>query len=707
MNEPTTEATSGATTSDAPTSRAAPFDAATSNPATSEATSHATSRATSHSSANRVTSDPAASDTVTSDPTTPDPGRHTPAKPVRAGLARRVLRRPVAVFALGWLVLLTLATTGASAVTAYGPLEQDLGSVLSGPSGAHLLGTDGLGRDLLSRLLFGGRSTLLAVAEALVVYLLLGVTLGLLAGYLGGRVDRLITWTADLMFALPGIIIVLVVLSVFPGNLHAAMITFGVLGSPGLVRILRSQTLGIREELYVDAAKVAGLSHPRILARHILPRMASIVIVQAALFAAIVVTIQAGLGFLGLGAQPPDPSWGGLVSDASQAIDRDPWMLVPAGVPMVLTVVALALLGDAVRDAAVENWSVRQGSGATRRERAERPVPGSTTGAPDPTALLSVRDLSIEIGGVLVVHGLSLDVQPGETLGVVGESGCGKSVTSLGILGMVPGGGRISAGSVLFDGIELVDAPEALASVRGSGIAYVSQEPMVALDPTYPVGRQLAEAVRRHRRCDRAAARRRVRELLDLVNLPNPEAVARRYPHQLSGGMAQRVAIALALAGEPRLLIADEPTTALDVTVQAEILDLLRTLQAETGMAVLIVTHDWGVVADLCRRAVVMYAGQVVEQAVVDAMFEVPLHPYTAGLMAANPHHAGARGPLPTIPGSVPAPGNRPHGCAFAARCPRVTDACTRAPVALVEPAPERLTRCVHAEHLLTEGSRR
>ncbi|WP_331766564.1 dipeptide/oligopeptide/nickel ABC transporter permease/ATP-binding protein [Embleya sp. NBC_00896] len=676
MNEPTTAATSGAATSEVVAS-------------------------------DTVASDTATAKTIPSDAVTSKPVQGAPTKPVRAGLARRVVRRPAAMFALGWLVLLTVATTGASLITAHGPLEQDLGSVLSGPSGAHLLGTDGLGRDLLSRLLFGGRSTLLAVAEALAVYLLIGVTLGLLAGYLGGRIDRLTIWTADLMFALPGIIIVLVVLSVFPGNLHAAMITFGVLGSPGLVRILRSQTLGIREELYVDAAKVAGLSHPRILWRHILPRMASIVIVQAALFAAIVVTIQAGLGFLGLGAQPPDPSWGGLVSDASQAIDRDPWMLVPAGVPMVITVVALALLGDAVRDAAVENWSVRQGSGGPRREKADRVPVGTTPSAPDPTALLSVRDLSIEIGGVLVVQGLSLDVRPGETLGVVGESGCGKSVTSLGILGMVPGGGRISAGSVVFDGTELVDRPEALARVRGSGIAYVSQEPMVALDPTYPVGHQLAEAVRRHRRCDRAAARQRVRELLDLVNLPNPEAVAARYPHQLSGGMAQRVAIALALAGEPKLLIADEPTTALDVTVQAEILDLLRALQAETGMAVLIVTHDWGVVADLCRRAVVMYAGQVVEQAVVDAMFDVPLHPYTAGLMAANPHHAGARGPLPTIPGSVPAPGNRPHGCAFAARCPRVTDECTREPVALVEPAPGRLTRCVHAEHLLTEGSRR
>ncbi|MCM2424705.1 dipeptide/oligopeptide/nickel ABC transporter permease/ATP-binding protein [Streptomyces sp. RKAG337] len=635
----------------------------------------------------------------------------------RPGLLARVVRRPSGAAAIGWLVLLTAATAGASFTAPRGPLDQDLGHVLAGPSGGHLLGTDNLGRDLLSRLLFGGRSTLLAVAESLLVYLVIGTVLGLASGYLGGWVDWLVTRTADLMFALPGIIIVLVVLSVFPGNLHAAMITFGVLGSPGLIRILRSQTLGIREELYVAAAKVAGLTRSQILRRHVLPRMTSMVIVQAALFSAIVVTIQAGLGFLGLGAQPPNPSWGGLVADASQAIDRDPWMLVPAGIPLVITVIALGLLGDAIRDAAIEGWSVskmaapqgRTVPAARAPEATGSPVEGG--GEPDARALLSVRNLSVEIGGIPVVQGVSFDVMAGETLGVVGESGCGKSVTALGVLGLVPGGGRVAGGQVVFDGVDLAGSPAELARVRGSGIAYVSQEPMVALDPTFPVGRQLAEAVRRHSRTDRrttrAAAHRRVIELLTMVNIPDPAAVAGRYPHQLSGGMAQRVAIALALAGDPKLLIADEPTTALDVTVQAEILTLLRGLQAGTGMAVLIVTHDWGVVADLCHRSVVMYAGQVVEQADVESMFALPLHPYTAGLLAANPHLAGGGEPLPTIPGTVPAPRDWPQGCRFAARCSLVTDACAAAPVALTRPVPDRLTRCVHSQQLLVEGTPR
>ncbi|MGW2418786.1 dipeptide/oligopeptide/nickel ABC transporter permease/ATP-binding protein [Streptomyces sp. NPDC001709] len=630
----------------------------------------------------------------------------------RRPLIRRVLARPAGAVSLGWLLLLTVAALAAPLITTHGPLDQDLGHVLSGPTAGHLLGTDNLGRDLLSRLLFGGRSTLLAVGEALAVFLAMGVPLGLASGFLGGWVDGLTVRTADLLFALPGIIIVLVVLSVFPGNLHAAMITFGVLGSPGIIRILRSQTLGIREELYVAAAQVAGLTRPRILRRHILPRLISTVIVQAALFAAIVVTIQAGLGFLGLGAQPPNPSWGGLVADASQALDRAPWMLVPSGVPLVLTVLALGLLGDAVRDAATEGWSVPKMTAPTAAQRPvrgeRRPASTVTTNSTQSgaSALLSVRNLSLDIGGVPVVQDVSFDIAEGETVGVVGESGCGKSVTSLGILGLVPGGGRIAQGQVLFDGTDLVASPADLAQVRGTGIAYVSQEPMVALDPMFTVGRQLAEAVRRHERCDRRAARSRVTELLDMVNIPDPAAVAWRYPHQLSGGMAQRVAIALALAGRPQLLIADEPTTALDVTVQAEILTLLRNLQAETGMAVLLVTHDWGVVADLCHRAVVMYAGQVVEAADVREMFAQPLHPYTAGLLAANPHRAREGEPLPTIPGTVPAPREWPSGCRFAARCALADDGCTK-PVTLTEPAPDRLSRCVRSQQLLAEGTAR
>jgi peptide/nickel transport system permease protein len=223
---------------------------------------------------------------------------------------------------------------------------------------------------------------------------------------------------------------------------------------------------------------------------------------------------------------------------------------------------------------------------------------------------------------------------------------------------------------------------------------------MVSLTPAFRVGWQLALAVMTHHGVSRRAAHARAVELLRSVHLPEPERIAQRYPHELSGGMVQRVAIARALAGEPRLLIADEPTTALDVTVQAEILDLLRELKRERGMAILLVTHDWGVVADLCDRAVVMYAGQVVEQASLTPLFDKPLHPYTEALLASDPHHAPDAEQLPVIPGSVPRPGLWPHGCHFHPRCHRSTAACETQPIPLERPLADRETRCIHHDLL-------
>ena len=296
---------------------------------------------------------------------------------------------------------------------------------------------------------------------------------------------------------------------------------------------------------------------------------------------------------------------------------------------------------------------------------------------------------------------MSFDVTEGEVVGIVGESGCGKTVTTSAILGLLPGTGRIEEGNVWFCGRDVARLSETeLRQIRGHEIGLVSQEPMIGLDPAFRVGWQLQEAVRLHLNVPRAEARARAVQLLASVHLPNPETVARRYPHELSGGMAQRVAIARALAGEPKLLIADEPTTALDVTVQAEILELLRELQASRKMAVLIVTHDWGVVADICDRVVVMYAGQVVERSGLEEMFRAPLHPYTKALLASNPHHAPGTGMLPTIPGSVPQPGVWPAGCRFHPRCNYATPACTEGTIPITEPVRGRHTRCIHHDQL-------
>jgi peptide/nickel transport system permease protein len=255
----------------------------------------------------------------------------------------------------------------------------------------------------------------------------------------------------------------------------------------------------------------------------------------------------------------------------------------------------------------------------------------------------------------------------------------------------------------MFNGADLAAMPERdFGRIRGNMIALVSQEPMSGLDPSFPVGSQLTEVIRRHHAMSRGRARARAAELLALVNLPEPREAMSRYPHELSGGMAQRVSIALALAGNPRLLIADEPTTALDVTVQAEILALLRDLGRRLGMAIILVTHDWGVLADLCDRALVMYAGEVVELASVEDLYRSPRHPYTDGLLAANPHLAPVADTLPAIPGTVPPPSAWPAGCHFQPRCRHATGECGTGIIPMAEPAPGRLTRCIHADKVVT-----
>jgi oligopeptide/dipeptide ABC transporter ATP-binding protein len=296
------------------------------------------------------------------------------------------------------------------------------------------------------------------------------------------------------------------------------------------------------------------------------------------------------------------------------------------------------------------------------------------------TSLLSVESLSLAMAGRPVVEDVSFTLAPGEMLGLVGESGCGKTVTALSIMRLVPEPpARVTGGRILFEGQDLLrlDA-EALRRIRGDRIGMIFQEPMTSLNPVFTIGRQIEEAVLLHRPVGRAAARERAVELLALVGIPAPADALERYPHQMSGGQRQRVMIAMALANEPRLLIADEPTTALDVTVQAQILDLIDRLRRELGMAVLIITHDLGVVSEFCDRVAVMYAGRIVEEATAAELFATPMHRYTRALMTTIPAANPPGRPLPTIAGTVPPPGRRPEGCTFAPRCAASIADCTR-----------------------------
>ncbi len=320
-----------------------------------------------------------------------------------------------------------------------------------------------------------------------------------------------------------------------------------------------------------------------------------------------------------------------------------------------------------------------------------------------PEPVLKVSDLSIEFatedGVARAVDRVSFEVMPDETLGVVGESGCGKTVTGLSILRLIPmPPGRIAGGRIELDGRNLLDLPDReLQEIRGRDISMIFQEPMTALNPVFTIGNQMADVLCRHRDLSRREAREVAVGLLARVNIPAPESRLDDYPHQLSGGMRQRVMIAMALSCNPKLLIADEPTTALDVTTQAEVLRQIRELQAEFRMAVILVTHDLGVVAETCRRALVMYCGSIVEAGDVEQLFSAPRHPYTAGLLASIPRLRAQRLPeLPVIPGRVPDLMHLPAGCRFADRCPRVQDRCRVERPALAADAPGRTAVACH-----------
>ncbi len=333
--------------------------------------------------------------------------------------------------------------------------------------------------------------------------------------------------------------------------------------------------------------------------------------------------------------------------------------------------------------------------------------------ATDP--VLAVEDLEVQFATddswVTVLDGVSFIVGRGETVGLVGESGSGKTVTSLAALGLLPDrSARITRGSVRLDGVELVGMPRRrLEALRGDEISMIFQEPMTSLDPAFRVGDQIAEVVRRHRGGSRRAASARAVEVLTKVGIPDAGRRARSYPHEFSGGMRQRVMIAMAMACEPKVIIADEPTTALDVTIQAQVLDLMRGMRDEFGTAVVVVTHDLGVVADICDRAVVMYAGQVVEQAGVEDLYHRPRHPYTEALMTAMPQLTGRSGRLATIPGRTPAPDAMPAGCRFHPRCRHALAGCregdTGGRVEIRTVAPARASRCLRVHELTLRGT--
>lgn len=593
------------------------------------------------------------------------------------------LKRPSAVIALGWILFIVIGSLTSSLWVPYDPYNQNVGSELLLPSFQHLLGTDDLGRDIFSRIMIAGAGTMVSAAITVVFAFGIGLPTAFLAAQAGGKVETFFSRFAEVIFALPAMVMILaLVAAIGDERMEPLMVFFGFLISPAVYRVSLGQIISIRQRLYVDAARLNGLSNSRINFRHILPGIWRTVLVQAALIFVAGIGIQAGLSFLGIGPQEPNPSWGAMILQATNLIYFSPWMMVPPGLILVATVFAINELADifgegSAASAGNVSFSFKDLAG---RKRNDLP---SITSEVETEYLLELKDLVV---GVRDKHELvsrvSLKLKPGEVLGVVGESGCGKTMTALSVIGLLPPGVHVRSGQILLNGTDIADWNEQeLNTIRGHQIAYISQEPMVALDPMFTVAHQLIYPLRRLRGLGKNEAKAEALALLRKVGILRAEQVMRSYPHQLSGGMAQRVAIALALTGQPRLLIADEPTTALDVTIQAEILDLLRNLVEELDMALIVVTHNLGVVADISNKVAVMYAGQVIESGTVADVLLKPAHPYTAALLGADPHF-GTDEKIPdrlaSIPGTVPSAWEWTESCRFAARCEFATAACAK-----------------------------
>ncbi|MEV7643134.1 dipeptide/oligopeptide/nickel ABC transporter permease/ATP-binding protein [Streptomyces rubiginosohelvolus] len=569
--------------------------------------------------------------------------------PARGGAVRRLLRNPLGAASAAVLLLLVVAVLLAPLLAPQAPDVSSLGDAFAGSDAAHPLGMDSAGRDILSRILYGGRNTLGGALIALAVALVLGVPSGLYAGYYGGRFDSVAGWGVNLVMALPAMVVLLASRAILGPNVWVLMIVLGVLASPSFFRLVRGIVAGVRKELYVDAARVSGLSDTRIVVRHILIVVRGPVIIQVALVAGVAIGLQAGLEFLGVGSGS-SATWGAMLNEAFQNIQRAPLLMLWPGLALGLTNGALVLLAGALRDVLEERGGPDGGRAASRtRVKPSPPAAPAETGARSP--LLSVRGLTVVYGKPdgtrkQVVHGVDLDVHPGEVVGLVGESGSGKTQTAFSVLGILPEGGRIGEGSITVGGREVAGLPErAHRALRGGTVAYVPQEPMSNLDPAFTIGSQLVEPIRHVLGFSRKEASARALDLLRLVEIPDPERTMRLYPHEISGGMAQRVLIAGAMSCDPELLIADEPTTALDVLVQAEILGLLRRLQQDRGLGVLLVTHNLGVVADLCDRVAVMSEGRIVETGTAEHIVHSPEHPYTRTLLGAVLDDAPGREP--------------------------------------------------------------
>ncbi|MEV6287680.1 dipeptide/oligopeptide/nickel ABC transporter permease/ATP-binding protein [Kribbella sp. NPDC051770] len=589
-----------------------------------------------------------------------------------------VLRTPVGAGAGLLLLAVLLLAVLAPVLWSDQASAIDTEHLLEGTSSQHWLGTDSLGRDIFYRVLVASRTSILLALLATALGVFAGLLLGTAPVLLGRRFGRLTTALVNIAVAFPGLLLALFFAVIFGVGAKGAVLAIGLAGAPAFARLTQTLVAGVAERDFVAAARIAGVGRFRILLRHILPNVAEPLVVNATIGAGGVLLAFAGLSFLGLGVQPPAYDWGRLMGESLNGIYVHPAAALAPGVAVVIAGLAFNLFGEAV----AKGLGVPVVLGPRVRSRLPETVPAAPV---DDDAVLVVKDLRVSFPGPITpVRGVSFTIGKGEIVGVVGESGSGKSLTALAVAGLIESPGQVSAAELSFLGAPLLGrlADRASAATRrrllGTSFAMVFQDPMTSFNPTKRIGVQLAEGAREHQGLSRRAAMARAVDRLRAVRVPAAERRARQYPHEFSGGMRQRAMIGMGLMGAPALIVADEPTTALDVTVQRQVLRLLETIRETDEVAVLLISHDITVVAQVCDRVLVMYAGRIVEDLPAAELATGARHPYTRALLAAVPDlDTPLDEPLAVIPGKPVEPSAFPAGCAYKGRCEFLVRACS------------------------------
>ena len=617
-------------------------------------------------------------------------------------LARRIIRNRLAAFGAVVLMLIFILSLLTPVLGLPDPNVIDTSNRFMLPfEGGHFLGADHLGRDILSRLLWGTRLSLMVGMAAALIAATAGSLIGIFAGFYGGRLDMMLMRSIDVLMAFPYILLALAIVAVLGPGLMNALIAVAVVNIPFFARNVRGATLAIVQSDFIAAARLSGRNTFSLLIFELLPNLVSVIIVAFSTTVGWMILETAGLSFLGLGSQPPQSDLGSMLGEGRAALITHPHTSLIPGMMIFAIVMGINLLGDGIRDALdprLAKGALRRSQPITNIER-DMPLPESEEGG-----LLSVTGLKTDFHmgrkTIKAIREVSVYVSKGECLALVGESGSGKSVTALSLTGLVASPPAVIAGGTIhFDGTDLLSLEfEQMRNYRGSRIAYVFQDPNSSLHPLHNIGDQLIEAIKVHdagiRRHDLET---RAIKLLNDVRIANPERVMESYPHELSGGMRQRIGIAMALANDPELIIADEPTTALDVTVQAQILHILNRLRRERGLALLFISHDMNVIAQISDRIAVMYAGQIVEAGPTKKVLGNPRHPYTKALLACSPQIGSGQGLPQAIKGSPPLLDDLPQGCAFAPRCEFAEHACRKGPID-IKRIRGRSLRCIRSE---------